>query len=112
MKRRTKAFFGVLLVLAILGGAAALTVTFYGKKYVRAEDTAFTVLQITDVHILNDEKKDAKAFKTITQMIEKTKPDMIAVTVIIRKLFTFVFINNTLSNKFSQSCQRTKSPVQ
>lgn len=80
MKRRTKAFFGVLLVLAILGGAAALTVTFYGKKYVRAEDTAFTVLQITDVHILNDEKKDAKAFKTITQMIEKTKPDMIAVT--------------------------------
>lgn len=35
--------------------------------------------------------------------------DMIAVTVTFRKLLTFVFINNTLSNKFSQSCQRTKN---
>ena len=57
-----------------------MSVTFYGKKYVRAEDTAYTVLQITDVHILNDEKKDAKAYKTISEMVNTTKPDMIAVT--------------------------------
>ncbi|MDO4381430.1 MAG: metallophosphoesterase, partial [Clostridia bacterium] len=80
MKKRTKVFLSILLVFAALGGTAALTVTFYGKKYVRAGNTAFTVLQITDVHILNDGKKDAKAFKTITEMIETTKPDMIAVT--------------------------------
>ena len=80
MKKGMKIFLSILLVLAIIGGTATLTVTFYGKKYVRAEDTAFSVLQITDVHILNDEKKDAKAFKTITAMVETTKPDMIVVT--------------------------------
>ncbi|MGN1328808.1 MAG: metallophosphoesterase [Eubacterium sp.] len=75
-----KIFLSILLVFAIIGGTATLTVTFYGKKYVRADDTAFSVLQVTDVHILNDEKKDAKAYKTITAMVEKTKPDMIVVT--------------------------------
>ena len=80
MKKGMKIFLSVLLVFAIIGAAASLTATFYGKKYVRAEDTAFSVLQITDVHILNDEKKDAKAFKTITAMVETTKPDMIVVT--------------------------------
>lgn len=80
MKKGWKIFLSILLVLAILGGIAALAVTFYGKKYKRADDTAFTVLQITDVHILNNEKKDAKAYKTITEMIKTTNPDFIAVT--------------------------------
>lgn len=80
MKKGLKNFLSILLVLAVIGGTATLTVTFYGKKYVRAEDTAFSVLQITDVHILNNEEKDAKAFKTITAMVETTKPDMIVVT--------------------------------
>ena len=80
MKKSKKVFLSVILVLAMIGGIAALTVTFYKKKYVRAPDTAYTILQITDPHILNNEKKDAKAFKTITAMVEKTKPDMIVVT--------------------------------
>ncbi|MGN0527749.1 MAG: metallophosphoesterase [Eubacterium sp.] len=80
MKKGVKVSISILLILAIIGGTATLTVTFYGKKYVRAEDTAFSVLQITDVHILNDEKKDAKAYKTITAMVETAKPDMIVVT--------------------------------
>lgn len=41
---------------------------------------AFKVLQISDVHIKNNEKKDQKAFDTITAMIEEAKPDMIIVT--------------------------------
>lgn len=80
MKKGLKIFLSILLVFAISGGIAALSVTFYGKKYVRSADTAFTVLQITDIHILNDEKKDAKAYKTITAMVETTNPDMITVT--------------------------------
>lgn len=80
MKKGWKVFLSILLVCALLGGIAASVVTFYGKTYVRAADTAFTVLQITDVHILNNEKKDAKAFKTITAMVEATAPDMIVVT--------------------------------
>lgn len=80
MKKGFKVFISILLVLTIIGGIATLTVTFYGKKYVRSEDTAFSILQVTDVHILNDEKKDKKAFKTITAMVETAKPDMIVVT--------------------------------
>lgn len=80
MKKGMKIFISILLVLAIIGATATLTVTFYGKKYVRTEDTAFSVLQITDIHILNNEKKDAKAYKTITAMVETAKPDMIVVT--------------------------------
>ena len=57
-----------------------LTVTFAGKKYTPAENTAYKVLQITDVHILNNPKKDAKAFKTITEIVNTTHPDLIMVT--------------------------------
>ncbi len=80
VKKGLKIFISILVCLALIGGAATLTVTFYGKDYERASDTAFTVLQITDPHILNDEKKDAKAYKTISEMIETTNPDLIAVT--------------------------------
>lgn len=80
MKKGMKVFLSILLCVAIICCSTVLVVTFYGKKYVRAEDTAFSILQITDVHILNDEKKDAKAFKTITAMVETAKPDMIVVT--------------------------------
>lgn len=80
MKKSVKVLLSVILVLAILSTCVCLGVTFIGKKYVQAEDTAFKVLQITDVHILNDEKKDAKAMKTITEMVKTTSPDLIMVT--------------------------------
>ena len=80
MKKWVKVLLSIVLVIAIIVGGAFAFVGFYHKDYERAEDTAFSVLQITDVHILNDEKKDAKAFKTITAMVEKTNPDMIMLT--------------------------------
>lgn len=39
-----------------------------------------TILQITDVHIVNDTVKDQKAFDTITALINQSNPDMIVVT--------------------------------
>lgn len=69
MKKGLKIFLSIVLVLAILGGIAALSVTFYGKKYVRAEDTAYTVLQITDVHILNDEKRTQRLTKQLARWL-------------------------------------------
>ena len=80
MKKWVKVLLSIVLVIAIVVGGAFTFVGFYHKDYQRAEDTAFSILQITDVHILNDEKKDAKAFKTITAMVEKTNPDMIMMT--------------------------------
>lgn len=80
MKKEGKVLLCIVLVLALLAGGAGLGVTFYRKTYKQAEDTAYKILQVTDPHILNDEKKDAKAFKTITAMVETTKPDMIVVT--------------------------------
>lgn len=65
MKKGLKIFISIILVLAILGGIAGLTVTFYGKKYVRADDTAFTVLQVTDPHILNNEKRMQKHLRPL-----------------------------------------------
>lgn len=80
MKKWLKVLISIVLVIAVIVGGAFAFVGFYHKDYKRAEDTAFSVLQITDVHILNDEKKDAKAFKTIDAMVEKTNPDLIMVT--------------------------------
>lgn len=80
MKTWVKVFVSVLLVLVLIVVSSISIVTFYGKGYKEAEDTAFKILQITDVHILNDAKKDAKAFKTISEMVETTKPDMIMLT--------------------------------
>lgn len=80
MKKRVKILLSVLLGIALIVAGSLSFVTFYRKDYKEAENTAFKILQITDIHILNNEKKDAKAFKTITAMVEQTKPDMIMVT--------------------------------
>lgn len=80
MKKGAKIFVSIVTALAVAAGAVCLTVTFAGKKYTPAENTAYKVLQITDVHILNNAKKDAKAFKTITEMVNTTHPDLIMVT--------------------------------
>lgn len=80
MKKVFKILLSILLVAVLIVAGSLGFVTFYHKDYKEADDTAFRILQITDVHILNDEKKDAKAFKTITAMVETTKPDMIVLT--------------------------------
>ncbi len=80
MKKRVKILMSVCLILVLLAGSCFGFVTFYHKTYKETENTAFKLLQITDVHILNDAKKDAKAFKTITEMVETTHPDMIVLT--------------------------------
>ena len=72
MKKGWKVFLSILLVCALLGGIAASVVTFYGKTYVRAADTAFTVLQITVDH--ND---------TVSFCIRKSRKD--------RRLFSEIF---------------------
>lgn len=75
-----KVLLSILLVAVLIVVGSLGFVTFYHKDYKEADDTAYKILQITDVHILNDEKKDAKAFKTITAMVETTNPDMIILT--------------------------------
>lgn len=80
MKKVFKILLSILLVIVLIVGGTLGFVTFYHKDYKEVEDTAFKILQITDIHILNDAKKDAKAFKTITAMVETAKPDMIILT--------------------------------
>lgn len=80
MKKGIKALICVLMAIVLVVCSVLAFVGLYGKNYERAEDTVFSILQITDIHILNDEKKDAKAFKTITAMVEAADPDMIMVT--------------------------------
>lgn len=74
MKKGWKVFLSILLVCALLGGIAASVVTFYGKTYVRAADTAFTVLQITDVHILNNEKKTPRRSRPSPPWSRRLRP--------------------------------------
>lgn len=80
MKKWVKVLLCIFLAVVLVVSSVLVFVGFYGKNYERAGETVFSVLQVTDVHILNNEKKDAKAFKTITAMVEKTSPDMIIVT--------------------------------
>lgn len=80
MKKWMKVLLSILLVMVLIVAGSLGFVTFYHKDYKEADDTAYKILQITDVHILNNGKKDAKAFKTITAMVETTKPDMIMFT--------------------------------
>lgn len=83
MTKKRKVLQVLLCVFAAIAVAVCGIFAFlglYGKTYERAADTVYSILQITDVHILNDTKKDAKAFKTITAMVEAAKPDMIMVT--------------------------------
>lgn len=64
------------LCIAVL--ILSLLAVFAGCSEEKQESTK--ILQITDVHIINDKQKDQLAFDTITELIEKTNPDMIVVT--------------------------------
>lgn len=80
MKKVFKVLLSILLVIVLIVIGSFGFVTFYHKDYKEADDTAYKILQITDVHILNDEKKDAKVYKTVKNMVETTKPNMIILT--------------------------------
>lgn len=80
MKKWVKALISVFCAAALIICSVFAFIGLYSRDYERAADTVYSVLQVTDVHILNDEKKDAKAFKTITAMVRAAKPDMIVVT--------------------------------
>ena len=55
MKKVFKILFSILLVIVLIVIGSFGFVTFYHKDYKEADDTAYKILQITDVHILNDE---------------------------------------------------------
>lgn len=68
---------------AILAGVFIMTLFSACGKSQQAskeDNTVYSILQVTDAHIMNDDKKDKKPFKTITAMIEATQPDLIMVT--------------------------------
>lgn len=75
MRRIVSVFLVMGMMLTLFAGCGKTT-----EEIVRAEDTVYSVLQITDVHILNDEKKDEKAFRDITKMVDAAKPDLIVIT--------------------------------
>lgn len=109
-KRKTKnrRLKTAVALCAVIAAAALCFAVFalYGGSYERDEETVFSLLQITDVHIVNDEKKDAKAFKTIDAMIEETGPDMIVVTGDI----TSEYDNLTAIKKFSEYMEKKEIP--
>lgn len=75
-----KHIFKILSVVFIVVFILTATVACTGDKDKNPDDVIFKVLHISDVHVLNDEAKDQKAFDTITYMIEDSDPDMIVVT--------------------------------
>lgn len=75
MRRSVSVLLVMGMMLTLVAGCGKTT-----EEIVRAEDTVYSVLQITDVHILNDEKKDEKAFRDITKMMDVAKPDLIVIT--------------------------------
>lgn len=66
----------IFICLAVFVITACLTL--FGCNTAQQEKTV--ILQITDVHIRNNAEEDQRAFNTITELIEKTNPDMIVVT--------------------------------
>lgn len=69
------------LCLLLLAGAAAGTMFagLYSHKK-GGEGAVKTILQLTDVHLYNEDGKDKKAFDTMTKIIKDAKPDLIVVT--------------------------------
>lgn len=74
MKNTVPLLLICVLIITIFSGCGKT------KNVVKEGDSVYSILQLTDVHIVNDEKKDEKAFKTIRGMIEASTPDLIAVT--------------------------------
>lgn len=97
-------------VICVAAAGILLTTILFGcsksKETVALPETAYSILQITDIHILNDEKKDKKVMKSITSMIEKTNPNFIMVTGDI----TSEHDNLTAIQKFGTFIEKFKIP--
>lgn len=73
-----KKTIALVVVLILIAAIAATAVIFLGKD--KGDGVALTILQLTDVHIRNDESKDKMAFATIDELIRMSTPDLIIVT--------------------------------
>ncbi len=51
MKKWQKAIISIVTALAVIGAGCASVVTFANKKYVRAEDTAFSISRMKTAHL-------------------------------------------------------------
>lgn len=78
--KKTSLIYKIILIALVVVSIMAVFVGCAKTEFKRAEDTAFSVLQVSDVHIKNNKSKDKKAFDTIRLMVETTAPDMIIVT--------------------------------
>lgn len=68
-----------LVLIAVMIMATTIFFTACQKAPTKKDDTAYTVLQITDVHIRNS-NRDKKGFETIDMLIEQSQPDLIMMT--------------------------------
>lgn len=81
MKKSVKITISIVSVLLLLVSLSMIFAwTGILSKDLDNDNTAFRVLQITDVHIKNNAKKDKKAFDTIDKLIAKSNPNLIIVT--------------------------------
>lgn len=84
MTKKNKIFLivGIVLAVVIVACSLGMTIAWSGilSKSLDNENLEYRVLQLTDVHMMNNDKKDKKLFDTITKTIEKSNPDFIVVT--------------------------------
>lgn len=73
LKKFNKALIIILLVVIICSLTGC-------KPKLDEMATACVILQISDIHIKNDEAKDSKAYESIRGMIESVNPDLIVLT--------------------------------
>lgn len=106
MKNNFKKIFCFAIALSSF---LSLTLSLTGctpKKAIRADDTEYVVLMISDLHLEDSENYQKRAFRTVDELVELSKPDFIIVTGDV----THVDRNDKIFSAFGEKMESYKIP--
>lgn len=105
-KNLTKAMIFTLALTMI--SSVGLTLAGCTKKEVkRADDTAYVILMLTDIHLEDDKNYQKRAFRTMDELVKLSKPDFIIVTGDVNEVFD---CNDKIFTVFGEKMESYKTP--
>lgn len=77
------------------------------KAVVKADDTAYVILMMTDLHLEDDEGYQKRAFRTMDELVDISEPDLIIVTGDVNDVFDR---NDKIFKAFGEKMESYKIP--
>ena len=80
MKKKIIRTLSAVLTISLLSFVTLSLTGCTAKEVTKADDTAYSILMLTDLHLVDKESYQKRAFRTVDELVAMSKPDFIIVT--------------------------------